>query len=240
MDADSYMDAEQKRRYVRQIAVPEIGADGQAKLIRAKVFIVGCGALGSMVAMQLAAAGIGEIHIADFDTIDLSNLQRQLFFTSSRCGESKSATLAERMKALNPEVNVVEHREMVTEKRAGELFVGCDFIIDGSDNPETKYMTERVCSTLCKSYCIAGVSGFSGQVLTCVPGSTCFGEIVPEGAGGGLLPCSIAGVIGPAAAIAASIQASEAIKYITGVGKLLTDSLLTFNLLENSFKVINC
>lgn len=227
-------------RYARQIAIAEIGAEGQSRLKGSKIFVIGCGALGSMVAMQLAAAGVGEIHIADFDTIDVSNLQRQLFFTAAQCGESKSKVLAERMKDLNPEVRVIEHREMVTETKAAVHFAGCDFIIDGSDNPETKYMTERVCTSLDKSYCLAGVSGFSGQVMSCIPGSTRFGEIVPEGAGGGLLPCSIAGVIGPAAAIAASVQASEAIKYITGAGELLTDSLLTFNLLENSFKVINC
>lgn len=234
------MDAEDKYRYARQIAIPEIGSDGQEKLRASKVFIIGCGALGSMAAMQLAGAGVGEIHIADFDTVDVSNLQRQLFFATSDCGAGKIEIIGQRIQSLNPGVRVISHPAMVTESKAPELFGSCDFIIDGSDNPETKYMTETVCRRLGKTCCLAGVSGFSGQVMTCAPGTAAFSDIVPPGASGGLLPCSLAGVLGPAAAVAASVQAAEAVKFITGAGTLLTDALLTFNLAENSFRLLKC
>lgn len=222
--------------------MPEIGREGQLRIARARVFIVGCGALGSMVAMQLAGAGVGEIEIADFDTVDVSNLQRQFFFTTAGCGSSKAEMLAEAMRALNPDVRVTVHNQMVTPRNAPSLFAAADFILDGSDNPDTKYMTERVCTALGKPCCLAGVSGFSGQVMTVVPGSTLFSEVVPQGASGGFTPCSIGGVAGPAAAVAASMQAAEAIKWITGAGEgqkeLLTDALLTFNLSSGNFSLL--
>lgn len=231
---------EERRRYSRQIAIESIGLEGQMKLKRGKVFVVGCGALGSMVAMQLCAAGVGEIHIADFDTIDVSNLQRQLFFSTGSCGLPKAGELQKRMHEINPEVQVIVHPEMVTASKARDLFAAVDFIVDGSDNPETKYMTEQVCTHLGKSCCLAGVSRISGQLMTCTPGSTRFSEIVPPGISGGLLPCSVAGVMGPAAAVAASLQASECIKSLTGTGDLLINKLLTFDLQKNIFNVLSC
>lgn len=234
---------EEKVRYSRQTKVEGIGQEGQARLLSSHVFIIGCGALGSMVAMQLAAAGVGEISIADFDTIDVSNLQRQFFFSTDSCGRRKADELRARMLAINPNVKVNVYPQMVTRKNAMQLFEDVDFVIDGSDNPDTKYMTEQVCKELGKPCCVAGVSGWSGQVMTILPGTSLFSEYVPQGDSAGFTPCSIGGVMGPAAAVAASFQASEAIKYLSGSylnqsSELLTDKLLCFDIAKNQYSVI--
>lgn len=215
-----------------------IGSEGVEKLNAGKVLVVGCGALGSLCAMYLAASGVGTLGIADFDTIDLSNLQRQLFFDERTLGASKCTTLASRMRAINSEIRVIEHECLVNESIAPGLFSDYDFVIDGSDNPSTKQMTADVCERLGKAYCIGGVRGFSGQVMSWEPGhigySDLFGDI-PKCSG--FLPCSLTGVLGPAAGVTASVQASEAIKHLTGTGQMLYDRLLTFNLANASAEV---
>lgn len=233
------MTAEEKRRYSRQISVEEIGESGQNLLLSSKVAIVGCGALGSMVAMQLAAAGVGKIMIADFDTIDISNLQRQFFFKTEEAGSSKADKLALRMSDINPGCTIEIIKKMINRKHASEMFADCDFIVDATDNPASKMMIEEVCDSLGKHCCVAGVSGFHGQVMTIRPGGLKFGDVFSQDADSEFMPCSIGGVIGPAAALCASIQASETIKFLTCSGETLEDRLLTFSLLDNSFRLLH-
>ena len=218
-------------RYSRLAAIPELGSDGVARLRDGKVFIVGCGALGSLCAMYLAASGVGTIGLADFDTIDLSNLQRQLFYSEDKVGTSKLAELCNRIKSLNSEITIDAHHEMITASKASEIFPDYDFIIDGSDNMSTKLMTARACEELAVPYCIGGVEAFSGQVMSWAKGHIGYSGLFGDRAVcSGLLPCDISGVVGPAAGVVASYQAAEAIKYLTGVGTMLYDRLLNFDL----------
>ena len=227
---DNYLTEEERRRYSRQIAIEEIGVAGQRRLGESKVFIVGCGALGSMVAMQLAGAGVGTIGISDFDTIDVSNLQRQFFFKTDEAGMKKCLVLQQRMEELNPSCQVLRCDALINKEKAVELFSDYDFIVDATDNSSSKFIIESVCQQLDKPCSIAGVSEFHGQVMTVFPGSTKFGEV--------FLPCSIGGVVGPAAAICASLQSAEVIKYLTGAGECLKSKLMVFDLLNNSYNVI--
>ncbi len=227
-------------RYSRLEIIESIGKRGVAKLREGKVFIVGCGALGSMCAMYCAASGIGTIGIADFDTIDLSNLQRQLFFSEEAVGKSKAIELECRIRDLNSEVNITTYREMITADKARGIFPAYDFIIDGSDNLATKQMTARICEKLGMPYCIGGVEAFSGQAMSWKPGYAGYSALFGEESGcNGILPCSLKGVVGPAAGIIASIQAAEAIKYLANAGDMLFDKLIIFDLSIPKFDTLN-
>lgn len=229
------------RRFARQIAIPEIGEEGQRRLGEASVLIVGCGALGSMVAMQLAGAGVGHIRIADFDTVDISNLQRQLFFTDAEAGQPKAGLLARRMRELNPEVSVEVCREMATRRNIDSLMKGVDMAVDATDNAESMLLVDAASQQHSIPCTLAGIREFTGQVTTCLPGGVRYAEIFPgaASAGGSMMPFQTIGVAGPAAAVAASIQAAETIKYITKSGSLLGGRLLLFDLLEMRFSVIS-
>lgn len=224
-------------RYARQIAVPEIGKRGQTKLLESKVLVIGAGALGSMVAMQLAGAGVGTIGICDFDKVDISNLQRQFFFTTSEAGESKVDLLSQRLAGLNPDSDVRVYKEFMTPHKAENIFPEYDFIVDATDNPESKKMTGELCGIIGKACNIAGVREFSGQVTTLLPTDARFEDYFGAASGAGVLPCSLGGVIGPAAALCASLQSSETIKCLLSTGSLLSGKLLYFNLLTNSFQI---
>lgn len=227
-------------RYSRLSAIEGYGDEGVARLRAGKVLVIGCGALGSLCAMYLAASGAGTVGIADFDTIDVSNLQRQLFFDESTLGLSKCGILAARMRALNSDVEVVEYPEMINEKKAAGLFALYDFVIDGSDNPSTKLMTARVCEALGKPYCIGGVREMSGQAMSWKPGHAGYAEIFGDTSPcSGFTPCSLAGVLGPAAGVVASVQAAEAIKYLSGTGENLFDRLLTFDMRDATSRVFS-
>lgn len=231
------METEVKCRYSRQIAVKEVGIVGQESLLRSKVAIVGCGALGSMVAMQLAGAGVGRLCIADFDTVDVSNLQRQFFFKESEAGESKSLLVAKRISELNKGVSVDCMECIVTSGMAENMLRDCDFVVDATDNPSSKLMIERVCRKLGKPYCIGGVSGFRGQVMTVVGGYG-FEDVfagIPESES--TQSPANRGVTGPAAAFCASYQSSEVIKYLVSQRKdCERSSLFVFDLYCNSFQ----
>lgn len=229
------MNAEMKRRYARQIVLAEIGVEGQQRLLDGSVAVVGCGALGSMVAMQLAGAGVGRIGICDFDTIDVSNLQRQLFFDTDQCGRSKCGVLAERMKRLNPDITVEPMAMFLTADTARIRLAEFDFIVEATDNAPTKYLVDAVCAEIGRPCCIGGVRRFSGQVATFIPGGVRYADIFPEAADGGVTPCSTGGVIGGAAGVVASVQAVEAIKYIAGAGVPLSGKMMMFNLLSGDF-----
>lgn len=218
-------------RYARLEALPDFGVTGVECLRNGRVMVVGCGALGSLCAMYLAASGIGTVGIADFDTVDISNLQRQLFFGEDNLGSPKCSTLAERMRAINSDIVVKEYKILITEDKALGIFPDFDFIVDGSDNPATKHMTARVCGRLGIPYCIGGVRDASGQVMSWTPGHVGYAELFGETPScSGFTPCSIGGVLGPAAGVIASVQAAEAIKLLSGYGKMLYDKLFTIDL----------
>lgn len=228
-----------KIRYSRNIAIPEIGAEGQQRLLSGSVLVVGCGALGSIAATYLSASGVGRIGIADFDTIDLSNLQRQVMYATADAGKRKSSVLAEKLRGLNPDVEVDEIKMMVRPADASRLFSDYDFILDGSDNPDTKFMTSRECEQLQKPCCIGGIRGFRGQLMSWLPGCVAYHELFSEGVEEGMLPCSTEGVFGPATGMLGAMQAGEALKFLSGAGELLTDRLLEFNLLTMNFRVVD-
>lgn len=222
---------EQLSRYSRHITLKEIGVRGQKKLLASKVLIIGAGGLGAPAAMYLAAAGVGTIGIADSDKVELSNLQRQIIHTTKDLDKSKVGSAAETMKALNPDVNVVTYETYINSENIAEIISDYDFIIDGADNFPTKFLINDACVLGQKPFCHAGILRFEGQLMTYVPGKgpcyrCIFGAPPPKDA---VPSCREAGVIGAMAGIIGSMQALEAVKYITGQGELLTGRMLIFD-----------
>ena len=225
----------EETRYAREMSLPEIGREGVERLLGASVLIVGCGALGSVAAMYLAAAGVGRIGVADFDTVGLSNLQRQLSYTEDDLGKPKAETLAAKLKAINSTIKVESIGMMMTKSNLPRYMEEYDVVVEGSDNPSTKYLVSDTARTLGKPCVIGGVRGFVGQITTQLPDGPYYRDIfpdIPERCG--LTPCSAMGVLGPVPGIIASLQATEAIKLITGVGKPLSGRLLQIDTLTMS------
>ncbi|MBD5337083.1 MAG: HesA/MoeB/ThiF family protein [Bacteroides sp.] len=227
-----------KTRYSRNEKV--IGKIGQERLKNGSVLVIGCGALGSPAAMYLAGAGVGRIGIVDFDTIDPTNLQRQLFYREADAGKSKAVTLANRMRELNSEVEVEYLETLLTSRNGRQIISAYDFVIEATDNPSSKYLIDELCHDCKKPVTIGGVVGMRGQVTTYVPGHKRFSDFFPvPPEEQGVLPCSIEGVLGPAAGVISSIQASEAIKFISDTGTLLTDRLLLIDLTADGFSLLD-
>ncbi len=232
---------EQLERYSRHIILKEIGVKGQQKLLNAKVLIIGAGGLGAPAALYLAAAGIGTIGIVDADKVDLSNLQRQIIHATNDIGKLKAESAKESMQNINPDVNVITYHEFVNSKNILQIIKDYDFILDGTDNFPAKFLINDACVISKKPFSHAGIIRFQGQLMTIIPGeSPCyrcvFKEMPPKDA---IPTCRQAGVIGAMAGVIGCLQALEAIKFITGTGKLLTGSLLTFDALEMNFHKIN-
>lgn len=225
-------------RYIRQLQLPELGAEAQQRLGAARAVVVGCGALGSVAAMYLAGAGVGHITIADYDTVDLSNLHRQLFFAETDCGKPKAILLKQRMEALNSDIRVVALNEMIRPDRLRELAAQADVVLDATDNPDSKYMVSDVCATLPIPCITGGVKGWQGQVMTCVPGMPYYRDVFPESDSTGFTPCSIAGIIGPAAGAVAALQSAETIKLLAKAGKTLAGRLLLLDTLTMTMQEI--
>ncbi len=224
---------EQELRYNRHIILNGFGMEGQERLLHSKVLLVGAGGLGSPVALYLAAAGVGTIGIADGDTVSVTNLQRQVIHSTSNVGKMKTDSAEERMNALNPDVRVVKHPFFLDRDNAAEIISGYDFVVDGSDNFTTKYLVNDACVMLRKACSIGGVIRYSGQLMTYVPGSACYRCLFPEPpAANEVQTCSMVGVLGSTAGMLGTIQATECIKFLTGVGQLLTNTLLTFDVLS--------
>lgn len=228
-----------KERYARQVIIPEIGPDGQKKLAAAKVLIVGAGGLGTPVALYLAGAGIGTIGIADADEVSISNLHRQVIHPESRTGINKAESAKLSMLALNNEVNVITYPYFLTKANIADIIAQYDFVIDCVDNFETKFLINDTCVELEKPFCHGGVIRFHGQVLTYVPGKgpcyRCIFEDVP--AEGDVPNNADVGVVGPAVGVIGSVQALEAIKYLTGAGDLLTGRMFVFDGLSMTSRI---
>ncbi|MDE5773538.1 MAG: HesA/MoeB/ThiF family protein [Muribaculaceae bacterium] len=223
-------------RYSRNIKI--IGAEGQKCLSASSVLIIGCGALGGQIAMLLAGAGIGRIGIVDYDNVSISNLQRQVFFKEGDIEHYKSETLASRMLSLNSEIGVKAYvSKFNTETADLILNDGYDFVVDATDSPQAKLNIELECRKRGLPLSSAGVKGWTGQVITVVGDSLSLSQVYPD-----LLNVKNEdelGVMGPTPAVAASIQASEVIKYLTGEGELLINRIMTFDLSTMSFNSIS-
>ena len=233
---------EQLERYSRHIILKEVGAKGQQKLLDAKVLIVGTGGLGAPAAMFLAAAGIGTIGLADFDAVELSNLQRQIIHLTRDVGKPKVISGKETINEMNPDINVVTYQEWINSKNITDIIKDkdYDFIIDGTDNFPAKFLINDACVLNEKPFSHAGIIRFQGQTMTYAPGQgPCYRCIFKEPPPPDAVPtCKQAGVLGVMGGIIGTIQATEAIKYVLGVGELLTGYLLTYNALEMEFRKI--
>ena len=231
---------EQLERYSRHIILKEIGVKGQKKLLNAKVLIIGAGGLGAPAAMYLAAAGVGTIGIVDADEVDLSNLQRQIIHATEDVGKPKVQSAKETMNKMNPDVTVNAYHEFVTSENILDLIKDYDFIIDGTDNFPAKFLINDACVMAKKPFSHAGIIRFKGQLMTYVPGEgPCYRCVFKNPPPKDAVPtCKQAGVVGAMGGVIGSLQAMEAIKYITGVGELLTGSLLTFDAIKMNFHKI--
>lgn len=229
---------DEMERYKRNICVKEIGIEGQMALKKAKILVAGCGGLGSPAALYLAAAGLGHIGLVDADKVDLSNLQRQILHAESSLGMSKAKSAEKRLLSLNHEIEVKVYDTFLNLDNFKEIAGDYDFILDCTDSYASKFIISDGSCLINKPFCHGAVVRFQGQVMTCIPGiSPCYRCIFDELEGSDDLPSpSKLGVVGASCGIIGSIQALEAIKYITHTGDLLTNSLLTFDGLTMSFK----
>ncbi|OGV63117.1 MAG: adenylyltransferase [Lentisphaerae bacterium RIFOXYC12_FULL_60_16] len=228
----------QIERYSRHIILPEVGGKGQARLLAGRVLIVGAGGLGSPAALYLAAAGVGTIGLIDADTVDLTNLQRQIIHATPDLGRPKVDSAADKMRAINPDVRVITRRERLTAANAQAVLKDYDFVIDGTDNFPSKFLVADACHFAHKPYSHAGILRFDGQTITVVPGETaCYRCIFQAPPPAGAVPsCSQAGVLGVLAGVMGTLQATEAVKFLLGQGELLTNRLLVYNALKTTFR----
>lgn len=242
MIAGSEPDLSQKEieRYARQLSLPAIGMEGQRRLKRARVLVVGAGGLGSPSLLYLASAGVGTIGIVDFDPVDVTNLHRQILYTEADVGGSKTRAAAARVKAANPHVNVEVHEKQLTSANALEIAAGYDIIVDGTDNFATRYLVNDTAVLLGKINVYASVLRFEGQASVFgAPDGPCYRCLFRDPPPAGLIPsCAEAGVLGVLPGIMGSIQASETIKVITGAGTPLVGRLLLFDALSMKFRTV--
>ena len=233
---------EQLERYSRHIILNEIGGKGQKKLLQSKVLIIGAGGLGSPIALYLAAAGVGTIGIVDADVVDLSNLQRQIIHGMADLGHPKVDSAKASINAINPDVKVITYHEFINSKNIVDIIKDqdYDFIIDGTDNFPVKFLINDACVMLKKPFSHAGIIRFRGQTMTYVPGQgPCYRCVFETPPPKGAVPsCKEAGVLGAMAGVIGCIQATEAVKYLLGVGDLLTGYLLTYDALKMEFRKI--
>ena len=236
-DTPVVLSAEQKQRYSRHLLIPEVGSAGQAKLLGSKALFIGAGGLGSPGALYLAAAGVGTIGIVDFDVVDVSNLQRQIIHTTERVGERKVESARIAIQALNPEIKVVAHEEMLVGTNVERIIAGYDVILDGTDTFETRYILNDAAVAAGIPVIHASVFRFEGQLTTFVPfEGPCYRCLYPTPPPPELAPgCSVAGVLGVVPGILGLLQANEALKVLLGIGNTLAGRLLLFDALETEF-----
>lgn len=239
VDIGEPLNSDEERRYSRHLVIPQFSAQGQARLKNAKVVCVGAGGLGSPILMYLAAAGVGTLGIVEFDTVDESNLQRQIIYGQSDIGKSKAETAEAKIAEINPHVKVVTHEVRLDNSNAIEIFSDYDLIIDGTDNFATRYLINDACFLLKKPYIWGSVLRFDGQAAVFFSEyGPCYRCLHPKPAGDAP-NCAEAGVLGVLCASIASIQATEAIKLISGVGEVLVGSLVIYDALAMSYQTID-
>lgn len=237
-DVPRVLTAEQKRRYSRHLLIPEVGEEGQRKLLEARVLLIGAGGLGSPAALYLAAAGVGTIGLVDFDTVDDSNLQRQVIHTRDRIGMKKTESARIAIEALNGDVRVVQHNEMLNSDNAQTLFEQYDIIVNGCDNFPTRYLANDVALFAHKPLVDGGIFRFEGQVTTVLPfASPCYRCRYPSPPPPEEAPsCAEAGVLGVLPGIVGILQATEVVKLIIGIGEPLAGRLLHVDALDMRFR----
>jgi len=223
---------DERKRYDRQIMIRGLGEDGQEKLKRAKVIIAGSGGLGSAASIYLVAAGVGTIRIVDHDRVELSNLNRQVLHWDNDIGRNKADSAAEKLSQLNQGVKIEAMDETINEANISRLVAGFDLIVDAMDNLPTRYLLNKAAIENNIPFVHGAVYGFEGRAMTIIPGKTACLRCVYRG----LIPEEKFPVIGVTPAVIGCIQATEVIKYITGIGKLLTNRLLVYNGLNMKFR----
>jgi adenylyltransferase/sulfurtransferase len=228
------------RRYSRHLIIPDVAMAGQQRLMNAKVLCVGAGGLGSPALMYLAAAGVGTIGIVEFDTVDESNLQRQIIHGQSDIGKSKAQSAKAKISEINPNVNVITHETRLDNSNVKEIFSQYDIIVDGTDNFATRYLVNDACVILKKPYVWGSIYRFDGQAsVFWAEYGPCYRCLYPEPPPPGMVPsCAEGGVLGVLCATIGSIQTTEAIKVITGIGEPLIGSLMIYDALDMTFRKI--
>jgi molybdopterin/thiamine biosynthesis adenylyltransferase/rhodanese-related sulfurtransferase len=231
------MSAEQRMRYSRHTLLPEVGVEGQLKLLNAKVLLVGAGGLGAPAALYLAAAGIGTLGLVDDDEVDETNLQRQVIHNTERVGQPKTESARKTIEALNPDVEVVEHRARLDASNIIDIIKDYDVIVDGADNFPTRYLLNDASVRLRKPVVSASILAFDGQVSTFVPfEGPCYRCLYPTPPPAELAPsCGAAGVLGVMAGVMGLLQANEVIKLVAGIGEPLIGRLLLYDSLGTHF-----
>jgi molybdopterin/thiamine biosynthesis adenylyltransferase/rhodanese-related sulfurtransferase len=227
------------KRYSRHLILPEVGLGGQKRIKGASVLCIGAGGLGSPIAMYLAAAGIGKIGIVDFDTVDYSNLQRQILHTDADVGRPKAQSAKETIHGLNPNCEVVIHNTRISSENALDIIRPYDIVVDGTDNFPTRYLTNDACVLLKKPNVYGSIFRFEGQASVFAPhlGGPCYRCLYPEPPPPGMVPsCAEGGVLGVLPGIIGCIQATEILKLALGKGNLLVGRLLLFNALDMKFR----
>jgi adenylyltransferase/sulfurtransferase len=229
---------EQIERYSRHIMLPEVGGVGQIKMLEAKVLLIGAGGLGSPAAYYLAAAGIGNLGIVDFDKVDLSNLQRQIIHSTERIGMLKTESAKKTIEALNPDVKVTLFNEKLTAENILRIFEGYDYILDGTDNFATRYLINDACVMTGKTNVHGSIFRFEGQATVFKPkAGPCYRCLYPEPPPPGLVPnCQEGGVLGVLAGVIGNLQVVETLKLILGQGNTLVGSLLIYDALNTEFR----
>jgi adenylyltransferase/sulfurtransferase len=229
---------EQIERYSRHIILPEVGGSGQQKMLEARVLLLGAGGLGSPAAYYLAAAGIGNLGIVDFDQVDLSNLQRQIIHSTERIGMLKTESAKKTIQALNPDVNVTLYNEKMDSSNIMRLIEDYDYVVDGSDNFPTRYLVNDACVMKNKTLIHGSIYRFEGQVTVFKPGDgPCYRCLYPEPPPPGMVPnCQEGGVLGVLAGVIGNLQVVEVLKLILGIGKPLVGKLLIYDALKTEFR----
>src|SRR5450432_3128034 len=228
------------RRYSRHLILPEVGLAGQKKIKGTSVLCIGAGGLGSPIAMYLAAAGIGKIGIVDFDTVDYSNLQRQILHTDADVGRSKAESAKETIRGINPHCEVVIHNTRISSENALDLIRPYDIVVDGTDNFPTRYLINDACVILKKPNVYGSIFRFEGQATVfATEGGPCYRCLYPEPPPPGLVPsCAEGGVLGILPGLVGVIQATEVIKLILGIGDSLAGRLLLVDALSMNFRTL--
>jgi sulfur-carrier protein adenylyltransferase/sulfurtransferase len=230
---------DQVQRYSRHIILPNIGAKGQRALLDGSVLVIGAGGLGSPISMYLAAAGVGKLGIIDFDTVDLTNLQRQILHTTKDVGRPKVESAVHHLRAINPTIEIVGHDTLLSSANVFEIFEGYDVIVDGTDNFPVRYLVNDATQFMGKPLVYGSIYQFEGQATVFMPGpeTPCYRCLFPSPPPPGTVPsCAEGGVFGVLPGVVGAIQATEAIKLLTGEGETLEGRLLLYDALTMEFQ----